>query len=71
MVYIVTSKIHLSVYVGNTLNTLKNRMEQKFQDMLQKLQHDKSLDTFAANFAKTFNKKSTIASWNYKFQNTL
>ena len=34
-------------------------MEQHFQDMAKKVQHDKSSDTFAAHFAQNFNHKPT------------
>ena len=34
-------------------------MEQYFQDMAQKVQHDKNYDTFAAHFAQHFDQKPT------------
>ena len=41
-----------------TLKTPK-KMEQHFQDVAQKVQHDKNPDTFAAHFAQNFNQKPT------------
>ena len=34
-------------------------MEQYFQDVSQKVQHDKNSDTFAAHFAQHFDQKPT------------
>ena len=34
-------------------------MEQHFQDVAQKVQHDKNLETFAAHFAQHFDQKLT------------
>ena len=34
-------------------------MEQYFQDIAQKVQHDKNSDTFAAHFATHFDQKPT------------
>ena len=59
IVYKVTCKKCLSVYVGNTQNTFKKRMEQIFQDIAQKVQHDKNSDTFADHFATHFDQKPT------------
>ena len=47
------------MYVENTQNTLKKRMGQYFQDVAQKVQHDKNSVTFAAHFAQHFNQKPT------------
>ena len=57
--YKVTCKKFLSVYEGNTQNTFKKRMEQHFQDIAQKVQHDKNSDTFAAHFATHSDQKPT------------
>ena len=57
--YKVTCKKCLSVYVRNTQNTLKKIMEHNFLDMAQKVQQDKSSDTFAAHFAQHFDRKPT------------
>ena len=59
VVYKVTCKLRLSVYTGNTQNTLKERMEQNFQDVAQKVQQNKNLDTCAAHFAQHFDRKLT------------
>ena len=45
--------------MGNTQNTLKKRMEQHFQDVAQKVQHDKNPDTFAALFAQHYDQNPT------------
>ena len=37
----------------------KKRIEQHFQDVVQKVQHDKNSDTFAAHFAQRFDQKPT------------
>ena len=37
----------------------KKRMEQHFQDVAPKVQHDKHYDTFAAHFAEHFYQKPT------------
>ena len=37
----------------------KKRMEQNFQGVSQKLQHNKCFDTFAAHFAQHFDQKPT------------
>ena len=37
----------------------KKRMEQHFQDMAKKVQHDKNSDTFVAHFAHHFDQKLT------------
>ena len=42
----------------NTQNN-KNRMEQHFQDVAQKVHHDKNPDTFAAHLSQPFNQKPT------------
>ena len=34
-------------------------MKQHFQDVTQKVQHDKNSDTFAAHFAQNFDQKPT------------
>ena len=34
-------------------------MEQHFQDVAQKVQHDKKYDTFAAHYAQHFDQKPT------------
>ena len=34
-------------------------MKQNFQDVAQKIQHDKDFDTFAAHFAQHFEQKPT------------
>ena len=34
-------------------------MEQHFQDVAQKLQHNRNSDTFAAHFAQNFEQKTT------------
>ena len=44
-VYKVTCEIFLSVYMGNTQNTLKNRMEQHFQYLNKKVQYN-NIQTF-------------------------
>ena len=44
---------------GKHSNTLKNRMEQHLQDVVQKVQHDKHSDTFAADFDQHLNQKPT------------
>ena len=49
----------VSVYVGNTQITLKKIMDQHFQDVAQKVQHDKKYDTFAAHYAQHFGQKPT------------
>ena len=36
--------------VGKTQNTLNKIMKQHHQDVAQKVQHDKHLDTFVAHF---------------------
>ena len=42
----------VSVYVGNTQNTIKKRMEQHIQDVDQKLQYNNNSDTFVAHIAQ-------------------
>ena len=42
VVYKVTCQICLSIYVGNTQNTLKKRMEQHIQDVDQKVHYEKN-----------------------------
>ena len=42
-----------------TLKTPFKKMEQHFQDMAQKVQHDKKSDTFAPHFAQNFDQKPT------------
>ena len=49
----------ISVYVLNTQNFLKKIMELNFQNMAQKVQHNKNLDTFAAHFAQQLYQKPT------------
>ena len=49
-------KICDAVYTVNNQNTLK-RMEQKFQDVAQKVQCDENLDSFTAHFVQHFTKK--------------
>ena len=58
-VYKVKCRLCLSVYLGNTQNALKKRMEQHFQDVAQKVHHDKNSDTFGAHFAQHFDQKLT------------
>ena len=48
--------IYISVYVVNTQDTLKKRMEQHLQDVAQKVKHDKNSDTFAAHLAQHLTK---------------
>ena len=50
---------HPSFYVGNIQNNLKKRTEQHFQGVAQKVQCDKTPDSFAAHFAQHFNQKLT------------
>ena len=59
LVYKVEYRLCISVYVGNTKNTPKKRMQQHFQDVAQKLQHDENLYTFVAHFAQYFDQKLT------------
>ena len=54
-----TCRLCISVYVLNTQNTLKNRLEQNFQDVAQKVQLDKNLDTSAAHSAQNFDQNPT------------
>ena len=42
VVYKVTCRLCISVYVGNTHTTPKNRTEQHFQEVDQKVHHDKN-----------------------------
>ena len=42
---------------GKHSKILKNRMEQHFQDVAQKLQYDKDSETFVAHFAQHFDQK--------------
>ena len=58
VVYNVICKICILVYVGNTQNNIKI-MEQHFQDVAQKIQHDENSDTFAAHFSQYLNPKLT------------
>ena len=44
---------------GKHSKYLKKRTEQHFQDIAQRVQHDKNSDTFAANFAQHFDPKPT------------
>ena len=53
VVYKVACRQCISFYVGKTQNTLKNRMEQHFQDVTQKVQYDKTryfCGSFRSNF---------------------
>ena len=59
VVYKVPLRLCISAYVGNTQNTPKKRRQQNFQDVAQKVQHDKNPDSFAAHFAQHFNQKPT------------
>ena len=59
VVYKATRRKCLSVYVGNTQNNPPKITEQHYQDVDQKVQYDKNLDTFAAHFAQHFDQKST------------
>ena len=54
-----TCRKYLSVIVEITQNTLKKRTEQHFHDVSQKLQHNKTLDTFAAHFDQHFDQNPT------------
>ena len=45
--------------MGNTQNTQQKKTEQHFQDLAQKVQHDKNSDTFAARFNQRFDQKPT------------
>ena len=45
------------MYVGNTQKTLKKIIEQHFQDVAPKVQHDKNSDTFVAQFTHRFDQK--------------
>ena len=58
MVYNLICNIFILVYVGNTQNNIK-MIEQHFQDVAQKVQHNENLDTFATHFAQYFNQKRT------------
>ena len=58
MVYNLICNICILVYVGNTQNNIKI-MEQHFQDVAQKIQHDENSDTFAAHFSQYLNQKLT------------
>ena len=42
-----------------TLKYLQKKNGQHFQDIAQKVQHDKNSDTFAAHFATNFDQKPT------------
>ena len=44
---------------GKHWKRLLKIMEQHFQDLDQKVQHDENLDTFEAHFAQYFNQKPT------------
>ena len=57
--YKVIYRLCLSVYVGNTQNNLKKIMKRHFQDVAQKVHHDKNSDTFGAHFAQHFDQKPT------------
>ena len=58
LVYKITCKLFLSVYLVNKKNTLK-KIGIFFQDVAQKVQHYKHSDTFAAHFAQHFDQKPT------------
>ena len=49
-----TCKDTEKVYIGNTSQTFKKRMDQHYQDTIQKVINKNSTDTFADHFAKSF-----------------
>ena len=57
MVRKITYKQYISVHVETTQDTIKNRIEQHFQDLAQKLQYDKNSDNFVAHLAQHFDQK--------------
>ena len=59
----------MSVHVENPQNSLKNRMEQHFQDVDQKVQYNKNPDTFAAYLSHYLDQNQTHNSV-VKYQNT-
>ena len=59
VVYKVVWRLCLIVYMVNTQNSLKNKMEEHFQEVAQRVHHDKNSDTFVAHYAQPFDQKPT------------
>lgn len=57
VVYKVISKICDAVYIGNTQQTFKARMNAHFNDVQQLVKNGKFSDSFARHFAQHFSKK--------------
>ena len=57
VVYKVTCRICDAVYIGNTQQTLKSRMNAHFNDVQKLVQDGKLSDTFACHFAQHFSQK--------------
>ena len=70
--YKVNFKLFNSIDIGNIQKTLNKITEQHFQDVAQKVQCNKKLDSFAAHFDRYLtNNKSTTIFHNNLFWYTL
>ena len=54
MVYKATCNKSGKIYIGNTQQHLKKRMQQPFQDVRKLVLVNKKSDSFAAHFAESF-----------------
>ena len=59
IVYQVTCKQTKKVYIGNTQQNFKSRMDQHYNDVQLKIIKNKNSDSFAHHFSKRFKKKPT------------
>ena len=57
IVYKVTCRICGEIYIGNTQQTLKDRMKGHYNDVQQLVQNGKFSDSFARHFAQHFSVK--------------
>ena len=48
-----------AIYIGNTQNISKKRMEGHFSDLLRLLKNGQKSDSFAAHFEQHFNSTTT------------
>ena len=59
LIYEVKCAMCEAIYIGNTQNISKKRMEGHFSDLLRLLKNGQKSDSFAAHFEQHFNSTTT------------
>ena len=55
IIYELTCSMCDAIYIGNTQQTFKKRMDGHFSDLLRLIKNEKKSDSFAAHFVQHFN----------------